>query len=136
MPLTYPQCPMAAPVTHRQGRGALVLHGDHQVVEALVLAVGWGGPRGDLATDAVHAEGHVVVARGDVVGQNAVDPDVTISSSHLDHGGTPAHVLGREQETGCSGVNGTKCSTCCGEPRASLDPRKALLSTLEPRRGG
>lgn len=86
--------PHGRPITHRQSRGALVLHGDHQVVEALALSVGWGRPRGDLATDAVHAEGHVLVAPSDVVGQDAVDPDVTVGGSHLDHSGTPAHVLG------------------------------------------
>ena len=72
------------------------------MVEALTLAVGWGGASGDLATDAVHAEGHVLIAPGDIVGQDAVDPDVTVGGSHLDHSSAPTHVLGGKQESGHS----------------------------------
>lgn len=68
------------------------------MVEALTLAVGWGGASGDLATDAVHAEGHVLIAPGDIVGQDAVDPDVTVGGSHLDHSSAPAHILGESKK--------------------------------------
>ena len=111
------------PITHRQGRGALVLHGDHQVVEALTLAVGWGGASGDLATDAVHAEGHVLIAPGDIVGQDAVDPDVTVGGSHLDHSSAPAHVLGGKQESGHSRFKafGAQSSSCSCSGAQDLD---------------
>lgn len=100
--LTWLSAPMATLIAHRERGGALVFHSDHQVVEALPLAVGWSGPCGDLTTDAVHAEGHVFVALSDVVGQDTVDANVTVGGSHLDHSGTPTHVLGKKQESGHS----------------------------------
>lgn len=82
-------------MAHRQGGGALVLHGDHEAVEALALAVGRGGPGGDLAGDAVHAEGQVLVPTGDVVGQDAVEADVPVGGTHLGHRRATADVLRR-----------------------------------------
>lgn len=120
--LTWLPTPMATLIAHRQRGGALIFHSDHQVVEALPLTVGWSGPRGDLTADAVHAEGHVLVALSDVVGQDTVDANVTVSGSHLDHSGTPAHVLGEKQESGHSGFNETKSST----QGPHLDLQKAL----------
>lgn len=80
-------------VAHRQGWVALVLHGDQQAVGALPLAVGRRGPRGDLAGDAVHAEGEVLVPAGDVVGQDAVEAGIPVGGTHLDHRRAPADVL-------------------------------------------
>lgn len=112
--LTQRPLPEATLIAHRQGGGALILHGDHQVVEALALTVRWGRTCGDLATETVHAEGHVLIAFSDVVGQDTVDPDVLVSGSHLDHSGTPTHVLGGEQERSYFGLkaSGAKSSTC------------------------
>lgn len=80
-------------MAHRQGGVALVLDGDHQAVEALPLAVGRGGPGGDLAGDAVHAEGQVLVPAGDVVGEDAVEADVPVGGTYLGHRRAATDVL-------------------------------------------
>lgn len=43
-------------------------------------------------------EGHVLVAFSDIIGQDAVDPDVTVSGSHLDHSSAPTHILRGKEE--------------------------------------
>lgn len=85
-------------MAHRQGGGALVLHGDHEAVEALALAVRRGGPGGDLAGDTVHAERQVLIPTGDVVGEDTVEADVPVSGAHLGHRRATADVLQGEQQ--------------------------------------
>lgn len=80
-------------VAHRQGGVALILDSDHQAVEALPLAVRWRGPGGDLASDAVHAEGQVLIPVGDVVGEDAVETDIPVSGAYLGHRRATANIL-------------------------------------------
>lgn len=68
------------------------------MVEILALPVRWGRPCGNLSADPVHAESHILVALSDVIGQDTVDPNVTVGGSHLDHRGASTHILVGEQK--------------------------------------